>query len=360
MKKTLILFIFIFLFSGCYDYKEINNLAFVSGMGLDLIDDKYQVTLFILEAEKSFGEGEAKINPKILEGTGLTISDALNEINKKMPKELYLSDLNILILGEDVIKSKDNYLNFFMASTTHDMNPYVLLADNANKIYTFDEEEKHYNILNLQNILNNSHSQTSESSLLTMTDLFEQKYKKAKEIIIPKVTINNESLVLKENIIIKNNEIISSLNEKETFMYHLVNSDIEEAIYTTDYKSDKVSFRITKENSKVKTFVKNNKASVKVDIALNVRISEASLDEKMENLKIHLQNELTNELNNFISKLQSDKLDLFGFGDLFYKYHNNYFKTISNWDNVYKDLETNISLHLTLESSLESGSYEKN
>ena len=58
MKKTFKFFMLIFsimLLSGCFNYKEINNYAIVSGISIDLDDEdpsKYVVGIQIMNAKK--------------------------------------------------------------------------------------------------------------------------------------------------------------------------------------------------------------------------------------------------------------------------------------------------------------------
>ena len=55
MKKLLILLIIPFILSGCYDYNELNDLAIISGIGIDYENEEYIVTYEILSTKK---EGE--------------------------------------------------------------------------------------------------------------------------------------------------------------------------------------------------------------------------------------------------------------------------------------------------------------
>ena len=43
MKKKLFLIIFIFLLTGCYNYKELNKIAIVSSISIDKKDNEYLV-----------------------------------------------------------------------------------------------------------------------------------------------------------------------------------------------------------------------------------------------------------------------------------------------------------------------------
>ena len=52
MFKKIILVIFIFLLTGCYDYKELNDLAIISTIGIDKDKDDYKISC---SSERFFG-----------------------------------------------------------------------------------------------------------------------------------------------------------------------------------------------------------------------------------------------------------------------------------------------------------------
>ena len=53
MKKIIILIVLIFLTSGCYDNIELNNLAIITGLGIDYKDDNFYLTYEILNDIKT-------------------------------------------------------------------------------------------------------------------------------------------------------------------------------------------------------------------------------------------------------------------------------------------------------------------
>jgi len=55
MKKFLIIFYSIFLV-GCQNYRELNNSAIVSAIGIDKDDNNYKVSVQIANTEKSDDE----------------------------------------------------------------------------------------------------------------------------------------------------------------------------------------------------------------------------------------------------------------------------------------------------------------
>ena len=48
MKKILIIILTLLLCTGCFDYKEINDLAIINAIGVDYENDEYVITLEIL------------------------------------------------------------------------------------------------------------------------------------------------------------------------------------------------------------------------------------------------------------------------------------------------------------------------
>lgn len=47
-EKILIIILTLLLCTGCFDYKEINDLAIINAIGVDYEDDEYVITLEIL------------------------------------------------------------------------------------------------------------------------------------------------------------------------------------------------------------------------------------------------------------------------------------------------------------------------
>ena len=97
MKKVFIL-ITILLLSGCWNYKELNNCAIITGMAIDYKNKQYQISLLFSNSTK-----ESK-KVSILTEKGETISEAIKKIGLESPKELYLSHLSYVIVSEQIAK----------------------------------------------------------------------------------------------------------------------------------------------------------------------------------------------------------------------------------------------------------------
>ena len=85
MKKILILIIMTFLLGGCYDYNELNNIAIVSGVGIDYKDDKYSVTFEIISTKKS-GDSSGSTSSYTVSSEADTITEAFLKIGNSLDK----------------------------------------------------------------------------------------------------------------------------------------------------------------------------------------------------------------------------------------------------------------------------------
>ena len=110
--------------SGCYDYKEIDDYAYVFAVGIDRgVSDKWRLTVQFptMKAQGGGGGGGGMENGGISgEKDGYTIVgiDApsfftgLNMLNASIPRRLNFMHTKIIVIGEDLAKSGklDTYL----------------------------------------------------------------------------------------------------------------------------------------------------------------------------------------------------------------------------------------------------------
>ena len=96
MKKILILLI-IFLTVGCSSYTELNNLGVIHIIGIEKIDNKYQLYASIIK-EKNGDDIQSIIS--IVDGN--TINEAINNLSLNSNKEIYMSHLDTLLINDSL------------------------------------------------------------------------------------------------------------------------------------------------------------------------------------------------------------------------------------------------------------------
>ena len=75
MKKIIILLIFSFFLTGCFDYQELNDRAIIVGLGVDYQNDEYVVNFEVLNSQKNSSEKSGGPNKSyLIEGKDKTFS----------------------------------------------------------------------------------------------------------------------------------------------------------------------------------------------------------------------------------------------------------------------------------------------
>ena len=84
-NKILLLMVALLLVTGCGNYREINDLAIITCIAIDKVDDEYELSFLIANSPKSqtsSKEGEATTT--IYSGKGKTLNEATNIIDQKV------------------------------------------------------------------------------------------------------------------------------------------------------------------------------------------------------------------------------------------------------------------------------------
>lgn len=94
------------ILSGCWDKKELNQVAVVIGVGLDKVKEKeYRVTAQVIKPVPQGGAaGGSELPTWSLSANGKSVTDAIRQLNKISPRRLYWPHLQIVIFGEELAK----------------------------------------------------------------------------------------------------------------------------------------------------------------------------------------------------------------------------------------------------------------
>lgn len=103
MKKVILLLILVFICTGCYNYKELNDLGIVSAMGISKDGEVYNLDIQLLNVLDSEKSGLNKSPITVISGQGKTIFEAIRSMNKKTSKVFFLADVDYVFLDKSVL-----------------------------------------------------------------------------------------------------------------------------------------------------------------------------------------------------------------------------------------------------------------
>ena len=147
MKRIVVLFLMIwmFLLSGCWDQKELNELVLIDGIGIDKAKDgQVEVTVSIaIPQAQSGGGGGGGGGGKGAGGTHLVaaryakgddVAKALEQVQTQIPRKVFLGHLQAIIISEKVAKEGiTDYLDLFLRHPRPSTHTYVFISKGSAK-----------------------------------------------------------------------------------------------------------------------------------------------------------------------------------------------------------------------------------
>ncbi len=331
--KKIILILLLLTLTGCKDYTEINDLAIVSGIIIDYIDNKYEIT-----SELIINDKESEV--QILSTSSTSIDETIKEMSKLTNKKIFIPHLKVLIITDNILKSNIDYYDYFLRNSKSSMNFYVYYIDSNIKDKIFKINDKNNkNALHIEKMLEFNKQIFSSSTPLTFIDLVYKKLELGIDIIYPRIEIvnNNEKdiLYLSNQISYQNNKIIE-YTENESITYNMLTNTIDKSSITI--KCDNETFTMQIQDIKTKYKWKNNIFNINTNLNTKITDYECKYDlndiDSLKKLEKLSKDYINNEINNLVNKIKKDNNDILGIENYIYKHDKNYNNKTFNLNNI--------------------------
>lgn len=329
MKKFVLIVITLFILlisSGCYNYKEINDMAIVSSIGIDKDNknDKYIVSAQIMNSKESEDSEDSQITVYTKEGD--TVHEALRNITLKSPRKLYGNHLSKIVLSEEVAKEGiDNILDIFNR-ITEVRNEFIITivkedkASDVLKVLTTTESiPAEYVKLSLKIA-----DKTSGLTYATKLDEFISLYlKKGIDPVVPVLkidkkekkgtTINNitttnpiSKIVIEDLAVTNKGKLETYLKNEEVIGYNFLRNQIQKMIIPVkcDDENNYASILILKNKTKSNAAKKDNKYIINFNINSEAIITEYNCKKDLTDEKVikELEKDTEKKINRYIKK----------------------------------------------------------
>ena len=307
MKKILLLFILL-LCCSCSDYQEVNELAIVSAMAIDYVDDNFIVTYEIIDTNKEEDVSYTYTS------SGINLAEAMDNITRLSPNKISLNHLEIVIISQNLANHGLNLIsNYLMNNNQITTNFYlVMTCDNPKDILKYNNLN---NSKRIKDILKENKIDIHKQFDYLISYLLDN----SKSIAIPVINPKDD-IIFDTYAIFKEDKLSLLLNEEEFILFKIIdNNYINQVININDVY-------ININDSKVNIKLKDNKYIINLDIKANV-LQNINYDEE------NISNLLKNKFNNLIYKCLSNDLDILGFKKIYYiNYPNNKYINIKDYD----------------------------
>lgn len=379
MKKRLIILLLLPLFlTGCWNYSELNEIAIATGISIDWEDDKYKLTVLISNAQKTEGsskEGESQIT--VFEGTGKTMTEALKNIELKLPKELYLKHISIIIIGEKLAKKGVGNILDYLIRDPNSPNKFNILVSRevkAGEILKIISPLETFPSQNVSLMLVTSGKFIGSAVEISYNDFIQTYLNQGINPILPSITIKGEEkkgetqknikqsepdtyLNLSNLAIFKNDKLLGYVSEKESIGINIINSKIKQTKVHAKCKGEEEDNYIVANLNSIDASSEITKdLKLKINVKATGYITEANCkidlteESNIKEIQKSMESELKKNIKKALEVVQEYKSDIFGFGSKYYKKYPKEWKKIKdNWDeetfpNLEYEIKTNINL----------------
>ncbi|TCU79098.1 spore germination protein KC [Tissierella praeacuta] len=365
-----ILILMAILLTGCWNYREIDKLALVSGLAVDKngLNKGYEVTAEIVSISTSSTK-EPNFHSTKIQSKGESIFDCMRNMINVSAKQLFWSHAAILIVSEDV--AKESILPV-LDWITRDSEPRLTLYVLVSKEKTAKE------ILNSKSLSTEIRSFEVEDMIISNKRLSKvpniQVYQLLNDVstagiypVLPTAELvyngNKETMALSGGAILNNDKLVDYMDFEDVNNYLFIRDQIKGGIINTTLINngsiDNIALEIFKNKTKINPIISNEEISMNIKITTEVSIAESSASinalNKMdiEKLEIVAEKTLKDNILKTIARAQNDfELDIFGFGNLVKEKMPHVWKDIeNNWDEIFKGLKINLDVDINVRGS---------
>lgn len=362
----------VFLLAGCWDEREIENLAFVSAIAIDLAEEEERETMFEmteqlivptgLETATEPGMGKAYRN---LSDVGESIFEINWEIASQENRRINIEHLGLVIVSKELAEEENllaNVLDVFIRQQFMRRGILLAIADGKAKDF-LEVKPEHITVpaRYITQLLENS-----ESLLASKPLMFGEAQKKLltnRSYRVPQLSMVSNDTIRYDSIAIiqePKSKLMGTLQINETKGLHLIIGEDIHGTVSTSVGGEAVSYQISESSSEYKLLnEEKEKLTIRVDIDVTADLMEyfGSVDfykkENLERFEGILENRIEELADETLTKLQEDlKVDVLDFDEFLRIHHNKLWKEIEdNWDhgeNYFSQSEIIINANATL------------
>ena len=324
------------LFSGCWDYREVENLNIVGGIAVDKGQNGYRYHL-TFECMKMAGDLKSGgVQPLIIETDGNTIFDAVRSALNESDKKLYFSHMKILILSSDIAKEGIlPVLDWFNRDAEPRITLQILISKEktAGEVLKLKPESSQLTSFQMSQALLEA---TSYSAAINQVRLFEVynvlNSEDATSLTLPGIETKKEGDVsvpqLAGNAVFSGDRLIGWLDKQSSKFLMFVLGKVHGGLLLTGVhpNDSSVTLEILTCKTSVKPVINGKTITMKIDVNMNAAYGEQNSRKNfldiypLKTFEISASQTLKSGIENVIDLAQQQySADIFGFGSKVYQ-----------------------------------------
>ncbi len=377
MKRIVVLFLMIwmFLLSGCWDQKELNELVLIDGIGIDKAKDgqvEVTVSIAIPQAQSGGGEGGGGggkgsggahlVAARYAKGDD--VAKALEQVQTQIPRKVFLGHLQAIIISEKVAKEgiKD-YLDLFLRHPRPSTHTYVFISKGSAKELLSLQTDLYSPVELIRGI-------ARTETLMSVTTLEVLEMLKDGDTAIPMIEKlppakgkkSNQTIpYLNHTAIFNKDKMVGSMDDSMTRGAMWIRNEIKEARITIIPKNETkpVTLSVLNANTKLVPKISGNRWKMTIKGKASGLLISSETDQNLRDKKTidELEKEFAKEIEKHMAKTiqyvqKEKKVRVFEFGEAFNrKYPKRWEEVKDRWDEIYPTVEVDYDMKVNIRSN---------
>ncbi|MHA6480523.1 Ger(x)C family spore germination protein [Paenibacillus sp. strain BS8-2] len=364
--------------TGCWNRRELNEIAIVTGFGIDPADEGYTVSVQVVDpGEVAAGLGGRGNSPvTTYHATGETVMEAIRKMTVMTPRKLYFSHLRIFVIGEQQARKGIGEV-LDMMSRDQEARPdfYIVVAKGhtaldvlnvltpmemipAAKLFSsLEVSEKAWAptvSVQLDDLISDIVS-TGIQPALTGIEI-EGPLKKGSTISNLR-TPNTPAQLRYSGIAIFRADMLKGwFNESESKGFTFITNRLKSTVIVTDCEGGgKLAIEIIRAESKIKGTVKNGEPSAQVSLRAEANVADVECkvnltgNQSFDELQQKAELVMRQNAEDAIARAKKLKVDVFGFGNAIHRADPSYWRQVEErWDKVFADMPVELNMQVNI------------
>ncbi len=343
MKKLIVLLI-IFITTGCVDYKELNSLAYITGIGIDYTNNQFIVTYEVMDNKK---EGDVIVPSTFtVNGYGDTNFEAHIDAASKLQNTSYYAHTQVIVISDEALEKLNDITDYVIRNPKLNEEFYFLVTKDNTPEEIFNNTSEEYPAASyyLSSLINDNIYSSNYYINLPFAQFVDTIVLDNIDPAVSVIKIVDSKFILEGMVLFKDTEVVHYTDTDNSNLYNAFNNSNTSIILTTDYEDS--SLETITQFEKIDIKVTANKIIINADVIVEIKKNpiDADLEENdtYNDLANTLSDVLDEKLRNFIITLQNNKSDILGLSKIYYidtrKENNNL------WQTADIEINTNLSI----------------
>lgn len=379
VPKILLLFFLVLAvagMTGCWNYRELDTLAIVSGFSVDAGNGGkgYHLAFEVLDVSGNGGSGSSggggsSPQNKIIESDGDTIFDAVRNAIKESSGKLYFSDCKALIISHQLASKGIAPIIEWVNQDSEPrltLNVFISEKDTAKDIITLNSPLNALTSFALDDIVQDDASNLSKVPYVQLYNANDMLGGTGISLILPSLNsrLSHGSQIpeLSGTAVFKKDKLLGFIDSDSSkyilFIRNLVKGGLL-LINATPSDPLKETLEIKKSNTNVTPLLSRPKPKIDVRIRLTAALGEVEgnvdfqTPDEIDKIESAANRTLESSIRQVITNVQNKyDSDVFGFGQSIYQNNPSYWNRIkANWDKIFKSLDVDVSADIEIHNT---------